>query len=211
MFNSLKENWRKLSARDQKILIVGSIIVSLILLIKYALIPVFDWREDLKSKLQYNKLTLEKITRAINSRSELESEKNRLLQHRTQIEHGLIKARDADLASAQIIKTLRDLAQKVGISTSRISTNKSRDTESLFQEITLSIPSMRCNMKQLYDFLINIKQAPEILAVKELRIRVANAKDPSEVTVNMEVSGYMMKPTPVDQKKDSKERDRTDV
>jgi len=194
MLKNMIQSWRQLSDRDQKILLGGSIIVLLILILKYALFPLITWREDVLLQLNTNQTKLEKMVRTINTRSQLENEKSKLLLRQKQIEQGLVMAKDADIASAEIIKTLRTLAQNAGISTSRISSNKTKSEEGLFQEVSLSIPSMRCDMKQLYNFLLNIKKSPLIFSIIELRIRVTNMKDPAELSVNMDISGFMVKP-----------------
>ncbi|MBN2384929.1 type II secretion system protein M [bacterium] len=201
MFQNLKKSWNDLSDRDRKILTFGSVAVLLILLVKYALLPYLTWREDIKLQLKNEQMKLEKMVRSLNNRFVLEQEKQKLDMRQKQTERGLIQARDADLASAEIIKTLRQLAQNVGISTSRISSNKAKDMEGLFQEISLSIPSMQCSTKQFFDFLLSIKKSPEIFSIKELRIRVPNIKEPGDVTINLDISGFMVKPT--DQTTDS--------
>ncbi|MFC1851595.1 type II secretion system protein GspM [candidate division CSSED10-310 bacterium] len=194
MKNKFDSFWHQLSARDRKIVIFGFVATTVIISIKFAILPAFDWRSDLTSKLKYEQTRLEKMHKIVSNRPKLDAELNKIEQTTKKFEQRLIQAKDADLASAEIIKTVRSLANQADIQTSRISTGKPRDKESNFQEITVSIPSMRCSMKQLAEFLVNIKQSPTLLTINELRIRVSNIKDPREVSVNLEISGYMLKP-----------------
>ena len=47
-------------------------------------------------------------------------------------------------------------------------------------------------------FLLKIKQAPQLLTLKELRIRVNNMKNPTEVSVNMDITGFMLSSQPAE-------------
>jgi len=193
LLNSITTGWHKLSDRDRKILIIGGVAVTLILVVKLAVLPILTWQEDLSSSLNYNRLMLKKMTKTIKSKPQLEQELKQLQKSKARSQSQLFQAKNADMASADLIKAVRALAKKAGIDTSRISTAKGRAKDSFFQDLTVSIPSIRCDMIQLYNFMVNIRNAPQLLTIKELRIRVTNMKNPREVSVNMEIVGYMVK------------------
>jgi len=201
---SIKMKWFSLSERDRKILSFGIVAASIILFLKYALLPTFAWRDDLSSKLNVSHLKIKKMQKIIEDRDRLGTELNQLTAAKAEISNYLIVANNVELAEAQLIQKVRSLATDAGITTSRISTNQIKGKDKAFQEISVNIPSMRCDMKQLYDFLVNIKESQTLLLLREMRIRVTNMKDPNELSVNMEISGFMLiSPAPAEIKEDT--------
>lgn len=190
---SLRASWLSLSDRDRKILMIGAVAVLVIIGVKYVFFPFLEWREQIKTDLAVQEKMLDKMTKAIANGNKLITEKERIQNLVQKNEGMLIQGDTEDIASAQLIKVVRDHANRAGIQTSRISPIDTKDEENPIKKITVNIPSMRCDMKQLHTFLVSMVNASELLTIGELRIRVTNMKDPTELSVNMEISGYMMK------------------
>lgn len=189
---NLNNSYNQLTPRDQKILKYGVLISVLIIAFKFVFVPLFSLREDTMSKIKHDTILLNKIVKTINSKGRYEKELARMKKSKESNIKQLLTARDSDLASAQLIKTVRSLANRAGIKTSRISATKSHDKDSYFQDISINVPSLRCNMKQLYQLLVNIEKSPFLLNINEMRIRVTNMRNPAEISVNLSLTGYLL-------------------
>lgn len=178
----------KIGKREKKALIIGGIAIFIIL--SYLLVEGFiGYRNDLLLKKDAERLKLSHLIGKIAYKGETEK---RAIEAKTELgdaEKGLIIGDKPAVGAAELQKILKDMASSTGIEikSERIINPVEMDAYSIISvEITFI-----STIAKLKDLLYSIEASPFILAIPDMKIRVMNIRNPTDIQVNLTVKGLI--------------------
>src|SRR5215831_8797791 len=132
----------------------------------------------------------ELIARRAAITAELEATTARL----DRLAEGFLTSATPAVAASELQKIVKDMAAqaKTEVRSERILPPADRGE---LLEIPVEI-AVSCEIRQLVDLLARLDNAPKILPVQELKIRVVNLTQPKDLLVTLTVSGFLLPATP---------------
>lgn len=94
-----------------------------------------------------------------------------------------------DCLRARLVKLLRALINKVGITPNRISVQPPDKTGDLF-EFTADIPILKCQWKEMINLLEAIDHTRELLLINYFRFRVTDMRNPTTFSLTISMTAY---------------------
>ncbi len=184
----------KVGKRENRAIFLG--IIALFLVLSYLL---YDWfsvyRKDLVSKKDAKKLHLSHMIGKI---SDKEKTEKRIVEARTELEQtekGLIRGDKPAVGTAQLQKTLKDMAASAGIeirSERIINPINPINPVNINAYTAISVEiTFVSTVSRLRNLLNSIETSPFLLAIPDMKIRVTNLKNPGDIQVNLIVKGLM--------------------
>ncbi len=178
----------KIGKREKKAIFFVSI--ALFLVLSYLL---YDWfavyRRDLISKKDAKRLQLSHMIGKISEKEETEK---RIIEARTELEEaekGLIPGDKPAVGTAELQKVLKNMAASSGI---EIRSEKVINPADISNYSAISVEiTFVSTMARLRNLLFSIETSPFLLAVPDMKIRVTNMRDPTDVQVNLTVKGII--------------------
>jgi len=178
----------KIGKREKRVLILGGI--ALLLILSYLL---YDWftgyRRSLISIKDAKRIQLSHLIGKISEKGEIEKRANDAKIGLEEAEKGLIPGDKPAVGAAELQKILKDKASQSGI---EIRSERIINPVDLDGYTAISVEIVFVStMARLRDFLYSIETAPFILVIPDMRIRVTNVRNPTDVQVNLTVRGLI--------------------
>lgn len=178
----------KIGKREKKAIILGSI--ALFLVISYLL---YDWfavyKKDLISKRDAKRLQLSHMIGKISEKEETEK---RIIEARTELEEaekGLIPGDKPAVGTAELQKVLKNMATSTGI---EVKSEKVINPVDIGNYAAISVEiTFVSTAARLRNLLYSIETSSFLLNVTDMKVRVTNLKDPTDVQVNLTVKGFI--------------------
>lgn len=190
----------KIGKREKKAFIIGGVAIFIIL--SYLLLDgLIGYREDLLLKKDAERLKLSHLIGKITYRGETEKRATEAKTELGEAEKGLIPGDKPAVGAAELQKVLKDMASSTGIEikSERIINPVEMDTYSIISvEITFI-----STVAKLRDLLYSIETSPFILSIPDMKIRVMNIMNPTDIHVNLTVRGLIKKSTVGEKKEGS--------
>jgi hypothetical protein len=184
----------KITAREKRFIIAGSIVVAAVLLL-YAASSVLGNRETLQQEVEQKKQLLIKKMEFIAGE---EDHRKRVEQYTRQLEKDftrLLPGDNASVASAELQKILKEFADQSGveISSKNLPAEKKVENNEMLTKISVRIDT-KCNLQQLVDFLVAIENYEKFLKVEELIINSFKVQRRYDTRPSLTVVGYIRSP-----------------
>lgn len=183
-------NFNKLQRREKKAVIMGGLAVVAIL-VYY----IFSWYVSVKA-LTYEKAEAKKIylSKQLARISDKDSIAKKLEAGRIELkelEKGLIKGDKPAVAAAELQRLCREITMTSGVD---IRTERALNPvdSGLYYSIPVEI-GFQVTTSKLKDILLKIETSPFLLSIPEMKIRVININNPSDVYVTLTVAGILKK------------------
>ncbi len=182
----------KITAREKKFLIGGGSITGLGILVFLAL-ALIPSRSDLDNTVRLKKTMLMKERETLGQE---ESYKLRVEQYRQRLGEDLKRLLPGDnpnVAGAELQKTLKDIADRVGVEIMRKDIQREQKVQDNLVKVSVRIET-NCMPDQLVQFLAAIENYDKFLTVDLLAINSFKMQKRYETRPSLTVSGYIMVP-----------------
>jgi len=181
----------KLTSRDKKFLAAGAIAVCLFLVLKFLVFPFYDRFSDQKQEIAVKKRTLEKYLTFIKTQEELQQNLRRSAREERKIGTSLLKGQTTSLAAADIQKIVDTIAEKSEVDIQSVKVMEPEQQEEL-TKIPVRVV-FTSDLSRMSTFISSIETNRKLLTIPELKIRVKNKRKPREISVTLEIAGFMKK------------------
>ncbi len=179
----------KLTPRDKKYLIAGAVVAALLLMLKYAILPVYDKVSFQKKDIALKEITLDKYLKIIEKQAEVQKALSLLTIKSRKIEQSLLKGGTPSLAAADIQKIADTIAEQSSVTVKSV---KVMDPGEQEEFITIPIQiTFESDLTKTCDFIERIEKSPKLLTISELKIRVKNRRQGGKIAVTLKIVGFM--------------------
>lgn len=180
----------RLQQREKRVLLAGGLLAALI--ISYYL---FTWYSNMKtSTSEYTETKRTYLSKQLNKIAEKETTAKKLEATKTElkeIENGFLKGDKPPLAAAELQRLLKEMAASAGIDTRSERALNAVDME-MYSGIPVEI-GFTATTARLKDMLLKIETSQFLLTIPEMKVRVANINNPTEMYITLTVRGLIKK------------------
>ncbi len=179
----------EINQKDKRALWVVGAALALFVLFRFGIFPAWDRLQEASTSLQVQQKTFEKYREVIQATVVRRVEISSLEERLREAEAGLLASETSALASAEMQELVKQLmaAQSIEIRSSAFFPAKPLGDDYLQGPLGLQF---QCSLDQLVSFLEEIGRGPKRLAISNLALQTANAKE-KLLSVNMNVAGIM--------------------
>ena len=179
----------EISQRDKRALWAVGVALTLFASFRFAIFPAWDFLQEASANLPDRQKTLEKYREVIQAAELRRAEISSLEARLREAEAGLLASETPDLAFAEMQLLVQQLtaAQSIEIRSSAFLPVKPLEDDYLQVPLRLQF---QCSLDQLASFLEEIGRGPKRLAISNLALQTANARE-KLISVNMNVAGIM--------------------
>lgn len=179
MMQAVKAYWAKLDIKQRYIAAGGAALVLIILLLKFAVFPVWDARAKMKKAISTNSIKLEEMVKID---TEFAAQDAKI----SQIKRAL-SARSADFTLFSYLEKKAVAASVKGRITQMNSMQGAKSAN--FEETVIDLKLEKITIKQLTDFLYQIESPAEMIKIK--RITVEKMKEnPDYINVQVLIGSF---------------------
>ncbi len=179
----------QMKQRDKVALLGGGIAVSLFLILRFAVFPVWDSLQDARANLPIQEKKLAKYREVAQTVSFRKGEVIGIESRLKDAEAGLLAGKSGPLASAELQDTVRQIAAKDAIDFRSNEFMQIKPLNKDYATVPLSV-QFQCHLDELVNLLNDLSANPKYLAVSRLSIQASGTKD-KLVSVAMQISGIM--------------------
>jgi hypothetical protein len=190
----------KIGKREKKALILGGIAVFFIL--SYLL---YDWfigyTNDLRSRKDAKRLQLIHLIGKIAEKGETEKRITGVKTELEEVEKGLIPGDKPAVGAAELQKILKDTASSAGI---EIRSERILNPIDINDYSIISVEvAFVSTTARFRDLIYSIETSPFILVIPDMKIRVTNLRNPTDIQVNLTVRGLIKRSGEGEKKEES--------
>lgn len=192
MTDTLTSYWNGLSERDRMMLRVLGVFFLGVLgyLVGFRLL--WSWNISLSDELREETERFETYSGRTANEQALMKRLRSYESVRTSLNQNLLPGETPDLAMPELNKIIKDLASKHGVEVSRIQPGTPKDVNE-FTVVSVNMP-IRCTTTQLKNFLYDLETHQRLLFIPEMNVRISQRRNPTDVKVDLTVSGLIRKP-----------------
>lgn len=182
----------KISSREKKILIAGSVAAVLTGLFYFSdqLVPSSGQRATLETKKKMLAQYRETIAAEQNYKARLEYDRRRYESSQAR----LLPGENASIAAAELMKILTELAGPTGVEITRrdvLQTGAKLRNDLIKIEVKIET---NCNPEQLVQFIAAVENYERFLTISDLTVSAYKMQKKSEIRPSLTVAGYIMAP-----------------
>ena len=189
----------KVNERERKFIIIGGIVGLLVVIVNG-----FSWYSDLRKNIEEisaaKRSVLERQIEKLSEKDEIDVRFRAVTQEIEMLEKTFLRGDKPPVAAAVLQRFLKENATSLGIDV-----KLERTLSPVDADVYLGIPveiGFTASTEKLKDLLYNLRTAPFLLTVSELKISVTNISNPVDVYTTVVVTGFIKKP---EMDKDEKE------
>jgi len=179
-----------LSRRERTI--VGMAIVIGVLLGGWTLVvdPILEHNRSAGELVPAREQVLQQRHELVARRAAITAELDATTARFDKLAEGFLTAATPAVAASELQKLVKDMAAeaKTEVRSERILPPAERGE---LLEIPVEI-AVSCEIRQLVDLLAKLQNAPKLLPVQDLKIRVVNLTQPKDLLVTLTVSGFLL-------------------
>lgn len=181
----------KVSQRDKRVLLIGGLIA--LLIIAYSLFSWYsDFTESVNSVSDAKIILLKKQLMKLSEGDDLQNQVNAFKQDFERQKISLLKGEKTPVAAADLQRILKEMASSLNIDV-----NLERALTPVDFNFYIGIPveiGFTADTDKLSSMLYLIKQSPFLLSVVDMKIRVTNVNNPTNVNATLQIIGFIEKP-----------------
>lgn len=177
-------------AKERKYILIGGILL-LLAGAAYRFLPAIESVFAKSDEMQFKEMELEKYRAALRKKTLLQAERVAAERELARVEAGLLTPSTPALAAVDIQNMLNNIAEqkKIVIRSMRVLEPKPVEAE---QYLTIPLEvTATASIRQVKELLFRIENAPKLLKVIKLRIRLPNYRRPEEIYTSFTVEGFM--------------------
>jgi len=183
------------ATRRQRSLIGLVIVVGLgVLGYVYVAEPLQEWKRAAAEQIPNREALLERRRLLVAQRTTLAAEIAEADKRIGTVAPRWLKGPTPALAASELQTLVKGLSDQAGTEVRSERILPPADRGELL-EIPVEI-AVSCEIRQLVDLLARLDNAPKILPVQELKIRVVNLTQPKDLLVTLTVSGFLLQAAP---------------
>lgn len=180
----------KLGKREKKVIILGG--VAALLVFSYLS---YDWfagyKDNIETKKNTRKNQLGYMIRKATEKDETEKRIVEVKNELAETEKRLVPGDKPAVGAAELQRVLKDMASSNGID---IRSEKILNPAEMNPYTAISVEvTFVSTVAKFRDLLYGIENSPFLLAIPDMKIRVTNIKNPTDIQVTMTVKGLMRK------------------
>ncbi len=181
----------KLTARDKSLIRYGALALVVFSVLKFGLFPVYDTFMERRTEIAQKQKAKEKYLKFLKEQADFQKSGQSRLKEEAQLQQGLLRGETTSLAAADIQKIVDEFAKQSKVEMQSVKVLES-DTRDEFVIIPVEIV-FASDLTRLVKFVSGIESDRKLLTIPQLRIRVRNEQKPQDVSVTLQVVGYMKK------------------
>ncbi|MEI6126545.1 MAG: type II secretion system protein GspM [Pseudomonadota bacterium] len=181
----------KISPRDKKLLIAGIAALGLFLLIKLFIFPLYDSYVEQKKDIALKEKTKEKYLKFIEDQGKAKDALKGSNKEEATIQKSLLKGETPSLAAADIQKVIDGFAKESKVDVQSVKVMDPEEKEN-FTTIPVQV-IFSSDLTRMKKFIQSIETDRKLLTIPELKIRVKNETKPQDISVTLQVAGFMKK------------------
>lgn len=178
--------FNRLTKREKKTVLVGSLVAVIIFLMLIAS-PLIKKKTEIKDFIETKEILLEKYKLAIAEKGQMSGDLDALKERFKGMEGTLLDGETPTLASVRLQNIIEKTAKKRKVQTKRVKTLKSKDMgdyHKVFVEITFS-----SDIASLVGFLYDVENNLKALSVSEVNMRFHKRRGVAELETVVTVEG----------------------
>ncbi len=179
----------EINQRDKRALWAVGAALALFVSFRFGIFPAWDRLQEASTNLPVRQKTLEKYREAIQAAELRRTEISSLEERLREAEAGLLVSETSALASAEMQELVKQLLAAHEIEIRSSAFLPARPLGDGYLQVPLRL-QFQCSLDQLVSFLEEIGRGPKRLAISNLALQTANAKE-KLLSVNMNVAGIM--------------------
>ena len=177
----------QINKRDRRALQVGAIAVALWLILRFAVLPVWDRWQQARTDLPLQETALIKYRQALAAAGAEKTTAETLEKRLREVESELLASATPALASAELQDWVRQTAANHAIEVRSSEFLAVRPQSNGYVQVPLGL-QFQCRLDQLVNFLSAMHSGPKILAVPRLAIQSSGGVE-KLLSVNMTIAG----------------------
>ncbi len=181
----------KITSRDKKFLATGAVAVCIFIIMKFFALPFYDKVSEQRKDIELKERTLEKYLKFIRKQAELQQTLKHLTREETKTYGSLLQGETPSLAAADIQKIVNKIAENSELKIKSVKVMEPGQKEGF---ITIPIRvQFDSDLSRMKNFIHSIEANRKLLTIPDLKIRVKNKRKPKEISVTLQISGFMEK------------------
>jgi hypothetical protein len=183
-----------LSRREQLLVWLAVITAAVLGVWLYVVEPIREHKRSAAELVPAREQVLQQRRDLIGRQAAITAELEATLKRFDKLSEGFLTAGTPAVAASELQKIVKDMAAQA-----RTEVRSERILPPADRGELLEIPveiAVSCEIRQLVDLLARLDNAPKILPVQELKIRVVNLTQPKDLLVTLTVSGFLLPATP---------------
>jgi Tfp pilus assembly protein PilO len=185
----IRERAMTISTRDRRALQMGAAALSLWLILRFAVLPLWDNWQQSRAELPTRELALIKYRQVVNAAGMEKKSAESLANRLRETESGLLQSATPALASAELQDWARQAAVSRGIEVRSSEFLPVQPPRNGYAQIPLGL-QFQCRLDQLVDWLSEVRSGPRILGLSRLQIQ-SNGGPEKLINVSLTLTGAM--------------------
>ncbi len=178
---------RKLSKRDKKTVVVGSIVVLSIVLVVYVILPFYSAQSEVVDDLANKQRLLQRAIQTMQEQDQYREQLGRLDAELSRYNDRLLDSRNA---SNELMEILSSLERQYNVKISRTSQLEDRKVGDHYAKVTLQV-NLEGNTTDLANFLYGIASHPKYLVVEDPYVVAFQMRNQLRIQPRINVSGFV--------------------
>jgi len=178
-----------LSRRERVLMKVGVAGLLAVGAYLYVVEPMLARQREVAELIPIREATLERRHLMVAQREQLTEELDMLARKVESTSAGFLSGPTAPLAASELQKLVKELAASAEVDVRSERVLAPVDLTGIL-EIPIEL-TVACTVRQVVAFLTRLEQTPQLLRVKDLKMRVAAPNQPRELLTTITVSGYL--------------------
>ena len=189
-FPKMNIQWGQFRGRKGNFLLLILIGALLVLVAKFAFLPLLDSQRQVQEELVQKKRVLSRYQEYIKSGKEIEEELKQVAQQAETVQSKLLPGETPQIIAASLQEILKKLSEKNGIQIRSFRIGEPKETPFYLKiPVTIEINPTRA-MASLTYFLYDIENYEKFLLISDLDVTAPNLRNPTEVQGSLTVTGF---------------------
>jgi Tfp pilus assembly protein PilO len=183
-----------LSRREQLLVWLAVITAAVLGVWLYVVEPIREHNRSAAELVPAREQVLQQRRELIGRQAAISAELEATMKRFDKLSEGFLTAGTPAVAASELQKIVKDMAAQA-----RTEVRSERILPPADRGELLEIPveiAVSCEIRQLVDLLARLDNAPKILPVQDLKIRVVNLTQPKDLLVTLTVSGFLLQAAP---------------
>ena len=181
----------KITSRDKKFLVAGAVAFCVFIIMRFLVLPFYDKFAEQRRDIELKERTLEKYLKFIKKQAEFQQTLENLTREEIKTHGILLQGETPSLAAADIQKIVDKIAEESALEIKRVKVMDPGQKEE-FTTIPIQV-QFTSDLTRMIKFIQSIETNRKLLTIPDLKIRVKNKRKPREISVTLQISGFMEK------------------
>jgi len=191
-----KGPWPKLRGGRRGVFTLMLIVIALILVYRFAYIPIEASEKQMREELAAKKRALNKYQEYVKSGKGIEEELNQTAQRLEAVQAKLLPGETPQIIAANLQEVLKKLSERNGIQIKSFRVGEPKEMAFYVRiPVTIEINPTKSAASLTY-FLYDVESYEKLLLISDIDITAPNMRTPNEVQGNLTVTGFARNTNP---------------